>query len=158
MSAGCGLKRDPITRTMKRGFRCAVLWLATLGFVCRLLVPAGYMPAPLEAGSLLQICPTGLHGVELQLAALAGPVHAHAGHGQAQADVPAPHDHAGGTGYDNELCPVGALFASAVAVGEFAAPLLAPEFSRPQSRDRFPAIPLRLLLPQSRAPPSIQAV
>src|SRR5690606_37644470 len=123
--------------------------LALLGFLCRALVPAGFMPAPLADGGPIRFCHGGPAGALLtalieQLSA----EHAHSSHEE-------HHDHtrddASHEGWDR--CPVGTAFAFAFLTADVALPLLPPE-DGPEAGRFDPVLPP--LIPahyQPRAPP-----
>ncbi|MCW8845335.1 MAG: hypothetical protein OQK99_05800 [Gammaproteobacteria bacterium] len=128
-----------------------VVWTAYACFAVRIVVPAGYMPAPLSSGAPFMLCHGGFEG---RLLSALNPPQAH------------HHDHSSqGTGEDPDkqnshaawtLCPIGALFSS-FAVG-VALPALAPvDFlsDPPESLvKKLVAIP-RAWRQQIRAPPSL---
>jgi hypothetical protein len=102
--------------------RHPLLYVAYLALACRLVIPAGFMPAPLADGGPLQLCHGGAAGA--LLAALARQAGA-SGNG----DEHHHHDHdAGGVPPSQhdawEYCPIGAVFASAAIVGESSTPVL----------------------------------
>ena len=96
-----------------------VVWTAYACFAFRIVVPAGYMPAPLSSGAPFMLCHGGFEG--RLLSALNPPRaqhHDHATHGASE--NPGKQDsHAAW-----KLCPIGALFSS-FAVG-VVLPTLAP--------------------------------
>ena len=149
--------------------------LALVGFLCRALVPAGFMPAPLSDGGPFQICHGGAGGALLALLeqgrshesgvdAAAAP-HSH--------DAAAPYeprdgsraaaidDHAA-AGDDHraehegwDRCPVGTAFAFAFVAPD--APLVLPAPPGPLPVDDIAALVLRTLGGDylARAPPRV---
>jgi hypothetical protein len=121
----------------------------SIGLLLQGLVPAGYMPAPLEQGGwLVQLCPDGLPR-SLLASAPAGNDGGHAHHGNHDAAAGAH-----GSGDARDYCPVGSAF-DTVAVGVLAThydraaipPGPAPSGYLP------PRISARLTSAQPRAPP-----
>lgn len=117
--------------------RRALFQLAIVGFLCRALVPAGFMPAPLSEGGPIRFCHGGPAGALLASIAdrrafaaaeradghdARNSIHEHA-HAGADAATDGGHD-AGHEGWDR--CPVGAAFSFAVLAGEVALPLPVP--------------------------------
>lgn len=127
--------------------------LALLGFLCRALVPAGFMPAPLADGGPIRFCHGGPAGALLtalieQRSPETSAEHAHSSHEE-------HHDHtrddASHEGWDR--CPVGTAFAFAFLTADVALPLLPLEHGlEPDRFDRvfLPVIPAHY---QPRAPP-----
>ena len=109
-------------RTIARRTRLALIWLGYLGLACRVLVPAGYMPAPLGQGGPVILCHGGIAGqflASLQTEPTEPDHHAHA-HGEAASGA---HD---GASHDDsgqheawELCPIGSALAAAALTAEF---------------------------------------
>jgi len=133
--------------------------LALIGFLCRALVPVGFMPAPLADGGPIRICHGGASGalfaalLELQ-SANGFEEHAHGdlhGHQQDQQD-----DHDRNANHDGwERCPVGAVFAFAVLVSDFALPLLPLDHVLARSDSNLAVLPALPGHYQARAPPHV---
>jgi len=126
--------------------RSLVLRLAWLGFACRLVVPAGYMPAAPGEGGFIKLCPAGAAGLLVNAAPAA---HAHAGHGNPSST----HDHAGDHNYDTDYCPVGAFFSSAATVPGFELALLPAVSVHAAWLQPVSAATPRFASHQPRAPP-----
>lgn len=119
--------------------RTALLRATCIAFACRLLVPAGYMPAALGEGWPIKLCHQGLP--EHLLGAH------HDGHHQ-------EHDqHDSGEQLLWEHCPFGALLGAALIVGEFS--FVGPDFGVTLwfSRPAGPMLAVDRLTLQPRAPP-----
>jgi hypothetical protein len=140
--------------------RCLIL-LSLLGFACRVLVPAGFMPAMLSDGGPIRICHAGAAGAFFQAFAdyRSGPAghselaHAghHAGSQPAAADQDDKHsgDHAAW-----ERCDIGAVFAYAAIAAEFQLVILELDHANQWIERRYST---PLLLPgtyRARAPPA----
>jgi hypothetical protein len=131
--------------------RAVLLGFACLGFACRLVVPAGYMPAPLAEGAWIRVCPAGRGGEFF-----VPPATDHAGHAHRGEHTPAD-DHAG-HGFSAEYCPTGSLFSTAGAVSTFALSLDHPGSAAP-AEGGFAAVTAPPPLPyRSRAPPLPRSV
>jgi hypothetical protein len=123
--------------------RRPLLYVAYLALACRLVIPAGFMPAPLADGGPLRLCHGGPAGA--LLAALAAQTvpsdeqqDRHHQHGHDSDGGPSPEQH------DQwEHCPIGAVFASAALVGE-------PTVEVLELEHWFVAQPTRILIPSSR--------
>jgi hypothetical protein len=91
--------------------------LLLAAFACRALVPAGFMPAALDAGGPIVVCPGGSAGAVFRLIAERSAA-AHAGHRQ--------HEHAPDDFDAWEFCPVGASLLTAIptAAVDFQLPVL----------------------------------
>ena len=138
--------------------------LAFIGFLCRALVPVGFMPAPLADGGPIRLCHGGAAGalVAALLEQGAAPAaaeqealphshHSHAGDHLAQHD--GQEQNAVHEGW--ERCPVGAAFALAVLASDVALPLLPLEHVLAAS-DSKSSVPRPLAAPyQARAPPRV---
>jgi len=141
------MHRTPAVSRPER-LRAAALRVVLAGFLVRALIPAGFMPAPLDSGGPVVLCHGGLAGAffdrlaearpaaEAQAAgaaqgvphdhqaapdAAAGVGHAHPAH--ADLNAPADDPDAGHTGWEH--CPVGASFAAAPLALEYSIELLA---------------------------------
>lgn len=127
--------------------RSLLVGLAWLGFACRLLVPAGYMPASPEEG-FIKLCPSGVAGALFSAASQVPAVHNHGASPEG-----ATHEHAGEHAYGTEYCPAGVFFSAAVAVPGFDVSILQLQFARPADRESAVAAAPRFLSHQPRAPP-----
>jgi hypothetical protein len=104
---------------MRKGAGRLLIWLAYLGLACRVVVPAGYMPAPLADGGPIVLCHGGAAGQVLsRLGELAG--NHHSEHGDQH------RDHHPDTGEDGsgvhdawEICPLGKVLTAAAITAEF---------------------------------------
>jgi hypothetical protein len=132
--------------------RHVLVKLALIGFLCRVLVPAGFMPAPLADGGPIRFCHGGAAGalltalVEQRSTGDVGASRPHHGdvgqhfHGE---DRRSGGDDSAGEGHDDHVdqdrhsdherganhegwdrCPVGTAFALAALVSDFALPVL----------------------------------
>lgn len=117
------MARKPASR-LKR----LLLGVAYVAFACKLLIPAGYMPAALGAGSLLALCPGNLPVGLLDRAGGRGPHGGPGGHDHHGDDDAGEHDGAAVW----EHCSLGALAATpalasacVVAVTDAAPPSIA---------------------------------
>ncbi len=133
--------------TLLQGVPRMVVWMAYASLVCRLLVPVGYMPAPLSEGGPFVLCHGGYQG-EL-VAYLSSSGHAeHAGH----AEDNAVHD-------VWSYCPTGAASGS-VALASFQPPL--PLAHAPYIPEASPVKPLLAATPPPRqsirAPPNTLSI
>lgn len=129
--------------------------LALIGFLCRALVPVGFMPAPFADGGPIRICHGGTSGALLTALLELRSVseeHAHGDlAGQRLAD-----DHERNANHDGwERCPVGAVFAFAVLVSDFALPLLPLDHVLARGDSNFTVLPAPLGHYQARAPPHV---
>ena len=102
--------------------RRTVIWLAYLGLACRMLIPAGYMPAPLSHGGPVVLCHGGLSGQLLKSLIRPASLHEHA-HGGSSSHAPDGAEHAPG-GSDGqhaawEHCPVGTALAAVALTGDY---------------------------------------
>ena len=96
--------------------------VALLALLLRVLVPTGYMPAALDSGWYLSLCPHGMPD-PAAVAALG-----HAGHGAHHDHTQQGHDHDAAQGPDH--CELGSGFALSAIVAAFASPVaLAPALS-----------------------------
>jgi len=100
--------------------------LALIGFLCRALVPVGFMPAPVADGGPIRVCHGGAAGtllaalLEQRTSGVLGDSHSHADGHHSQPDEPERDlNHEGW-----ERCPIGTTFAFAVLVSDLALPLL----------------------------------
>ncbi|HEX6993062.1 MAG TPA: hypothetical protein VF339_02845 [Gammaproteobacteria bacterium] len=131
--------------------------LALIGFLCRALVPVGFMPAPLADGGPIRICDGGIAGALLaalteQRASAVQPAadtHADAHHSQHD-------DHQRGLDHEGwERCPIGTAFAFAVLAYDLALPLPSLEHVLAEG-ERDVAIPRALPSHyHARAPPLV---
>ncbi len=136
MRAGAGLRG--VGGWLLRGVACAAVGT-------KFLIPLGYMPGPLAAGSPLQLCDAGFHLVVHGHEPMAHAGHAeHAGH----------HDHGDKT---TELqwkhCPSGALAAAGAIPVEYRLELPPRESERPALTAARPVTTRRFAAFRSRAPP-----
>jgi|GEM_PF-2084858 hypothetical protein len=142
--------------------------LALIGFLCRALVPVGFMPAPVADGGPFRLCHGGAAGA--LVAALLGqastsfaaddyaheyahsdPRHSH----HAGVDHAAPDDRQNANHEGWERCPIGAVLAFAVIASDFALPLLTLDHVLAGS-DFSASIPRPLSTSyQARAPPHV---
>jgi len=117
--------------------RRALILTTYLAFACRLMIPAGYMPAALGEGGPVTLCPMGLP---------AGLLPEHSGH---------HHDGGESRGADLlwEYCPVGALADTASTVPHIVFHL--PVFQEVRPGELEPTSVVSRPLPgfRSRAPP-----
>jgi hypothetical protein len=118
------------THTIRRQRpRARFLRLTLAGFVCRALIPLGFMPASLADGGPVVVCHGGAAGAffeALAEARHAGGGHVHDAGGADHADhgSHAPDDAAGADHTGWERCPVGAAYAGAPLSHEFSLSLL----------------------------------
>jgi hypothetical protein len=114
----------------------------------KFLIPVGYMPGPLAAGSPVQLCDAGFY-----VPAHAHDHAAHAGHGAHQ-EQRGQHDHGKKT---DELkwkhCPSGALAAAGAIPVEYRLDLPPGEAERLPLRDAGRVTRARFTAFRSRAPP-----
>jgi hypothetical protein len=122
--------------------RHPLLYVAYLALACRLVIPAGFMPAPLADGGPLQLCHGGPAGALFAaLAATAAPSDSQHEHHHHDRD-----DDGGATPTEHDAwqyCPVGAVFAFAALVGEPSVDVLGLVHA-------FAAQPTRILVSSSR--------
>lgn len=146
-----------------QGIRRTLISLAVLGLASRVFVPAGFMPAPLDEGWPIKICPSVLSGDALifgtrgPAGSVAGHHARHDPHRQHESPDPAPHEHhsSGEEGAPHNLCPVGAFFASSALLESGEALVFAPEIvHQTASADSQPAKLAPVAGPQPRGPPS----
>jgi len=131
--------------------------LALFGFLCRALVPVGFMPAPLADGGPIRVCHGGAAGLlfaallEQRSSASETAHDSHAdGHHSEHDDPDRDLNHEGW-----ERCPVGATFAFAVLVADLTLPLLPLEHVLAAGEPDV-AIPRTLpSLYHARAPPLV---
>lgn len=102
------MKTKKLNRT-----RRALIWAVYLGLACRVLIPAGYMPAPLDEGGPFKPCPSGLSGRIFENHGEQFAEHL-SGHGNATLD-----DHIAW-----ELCPTGIVLESFALTPEVTTPAL----------------------------------
>lgn len=137
--------------------RHVLVKLALIGFLCRALVPAGFMPAPIADGGPIRFCHGGAAGALLtallsQRSSLAEE-HAHAGdhgHGQHEDDH---RDHVKHEAWDR--CPVGTAFAFAALTADFSLPLLSLEHDFEPVVAGPPVAGVVLAHYRARAPPLV---
>ena len=112
-----------------------------LAFACRLMMPAGYMPAAWDEGGPVSLCPMGLP---------AGLMPEHSGH---------HHDGDGSPGTELlwEYCPVGALADTASIVPEFLFHIPIFQQVRPAELEPGSFVTVSHLGFRSRAPPLLVA-
>jgi hypothetical protein len=134
--------------------RRPLFYVVYLALACRLLVPAGFMPAPLAEGGPLRLCPGGAAGALLEALA-AGDVASSAQHDTRHRHH--GHDNNGGKApeqYDPwQYCPVGAVFASATLVGESSTTVLELEHFFAARTARILVSLARTGVYRARAPP-----
>jgi hypothetical protein len=135
--------------------RHPLLYVAYLALACRLVIPAGFMPASLADGGPLRLCLGGPAGALLQaLAAQAGASreqheqHHHHDHDNEGGATPAEHD-------PWQYCPVGAVFASAALVGESSVDVLEPDHFFVDQPTRILVSSSRTGAYRARAPPLV---
>jgi hypothetical protein len=111
----------------------------------KFLIPVGYMPGPLSAGSPVQLCDGGFQV----------PVHAHDHAAHAGHDAHhAQHDHGDKTGeLQWKHCPSGALAAAGAIPVEYRLDLPPAESERVSLRDVGHVTQARFIAFRSRAPP-----
>lgn len=131
------------------------LWAAYACLVCRLLVPVGYMPAPLSEGGPFVLCHGGYQGELIRYLSSGNNEHsAHAAHAAVNggADDELSHD-------SWSYCSISASSAS-VTLTTFQPPL--PLAYAPYTPDAAPVKPLLTVAPPPRqsirAPPSTLSV
>lgn len=133
-----------------------------LGFICRALIPAGFMPAAIGAGGPIAVCHGGLAGAFFRQIAedrgghgahgfAHGDADSHAGH-QAPDTAGAAPDQASHEAWEH--CPIGAAFGPAAVGGEFAPDLLTLEHELEPVEPARPAAFLPVSSYRARAPPS----
>jgi len=144
--------------------------LALIGFLCRALVPAGFMPAPLSDGGPIRLCHGGQAGAAFALLENARAVESASSHEQhAPADVGHDAHHASHASGDHDAagkdqraahegwdrCPVGAAFAFAFIAAD--APLAEPAQAEPVALDESVTLVVRELAEGylARAPPRV---
>jgi hypothetical protein len=138
-----------------RSPRHPLLFVAYLALACRLVIPAGFMPASLADGGPLRLCHGGPAGALLEaLAAQAVPSEkqheAHHQHGHDADGGPAPEQH------DQwEHCPIGAVFASAALIGDSSVDVLELEHSFVAQSTRILISSSRTGAYRARAPPLV---
>jgi Protein of unknown function (DUF2946) len=116
--------------------RKSLLALTAVAVACKLLIPIGYMPAPISGGAPLMFCPDATAAVSLHARA-----HHREGHGK------------GGSELKWDHCPYGALAKSAPISITLAAPI-APGAATPVPVLREPVrTGIRLAAFRARAPP-----
>lgn len=139
--------------------------LVVLGFLCRALIPAGFMPAAIGAGGPVVVCHGGLAGEFFRrleeakggtaaATASAASYGEHAPHG-AHPGSGAPDDNSPAAVHEGwEYCPFGATFGTALLAGDVAPALLIPgqalEFVEPALPVPFPPVTSY----RARAPPA----
>ena len=132
---------DPAVLRRRRPWHRPACWLAALAVLLRVLVPGGFMPAPVAAGTLVLVLCTGQGPVTLQVDDAGTPV--------------APHNDPTGKLVDHHPCPYAGLSAGPVPP---ATPMRAPAtFRCPASGDigaaQCLARPPAGLPPPATAPP-----
>lgn len=133
--------------------RRLLIWLTYLGFACRVLIPAGYMPAPFAEGGPIILCHGGLTGKVFE-----GFAHQH----DHRLDVHDGSDsdaHHGGIDESDgqhaawELCPVGSALSAFAVTADFELHVLS--LSQPISPSESPALIASVVTKSywARAPP-----
>src|SRR5690554_1121859 len=163
--------------------RRVIFRLALVGFLCRALVPAGFMPAPLSEGGPIRLCHGGAAGALLELLDAARSADAEDPRSTGDAGASASHEHHAaadfgrdehrvshaaeigdhGAGGDDhrathegwDRCPVGTAFAFAFVASD--PPLVLPAPPGPLPVDDIAALVLRTLGGDylARAPPRV---
>jgi len=131
--------------------------LALFGFLCRALVPVGFMPAPLADGGPIRVCHGGAAGtllaalLEQRTSTVLTEAGSHADGHHSQHDEPRRDlNHEGW-----ERCPVGTAFAFAVLTSDLSLPLLPLEHVLAEGE---PDLAIPRTLPShyhARAPPLV---
>ena len=132
--------------------RLALIALVSLGLAGRILVPAGFMPAPLGDGWPIKLCP-GVPGNEFLLGAAAE----HGGHHDSHhgSDHGGHHgDHGPDERGDRNPCPVGSVFSSAALMGSEDPPITLPRGMEALPAITVPVTGTSTTSAQPRAPPS----
>jgi hypothetical protein len=104
--------------------RQSLVRFAAVVFVCRALIPVGFMPAPFGEGGPVVLCHGGLAGAFFRGLAEARSTNAHSHMADHSAGMASEHPHADeeadATHDAWEHCPIGAAFSAAAAPQEFA--------------------------------------
>jgi hypothetical protein len=153
-----GLSGRMAVRTIARRTRLALIWLGYLGLACRMLVPAGYMPAPLGQGGPVILCHGGIAGEffkSLRTERADADHHAHHGDASSGSHDVASHDDGSGQHEAWELCPIGSALAAVALTGEFALQTLELDEPAPAVEPAPFATTLLARAYWARAPPSI---
>jgi hypothetical protein len=147
MSIGRAVSSNP----SRNARRALLLGLVYLALACRLVIPAGYMPAPLGQGGPIMLCPGGFFGAA---PSVRDDLHAgHHGDHHAHGEEQSGSEHAGW-----EHCPVGSIFAAAALTSSVDLPVLALRHVL-QPLEPARAIASIATQPyQARAPPSIPSI
>jgi hypothetical protein len=124
--------------------------LAYFALACRLVIPAGYMPAPLDQGGPIMLCPGGLFG-----GVPVASEDAHTSHGDqhSHGDDSSESGHAGW-----EHCPVGSILAAAALTSVAELPTLALQHVLLPAEHAGEIESLTTRAYQARAPPSIPSI
>jgi hypothetical protein len=141
-----GIFRDDVTLQVRTAARRKLIGLLLLGLAVRIVMPAGYMPAPIGEGGPFVPCPGGLSGALFLVdhGSGSGTHHSH-GTGDA-ADADASTD-------VWEFCPFGAVFGSAVLVNDSYSALPVVQQGAPPAHRRLPVSLPELRPFHARAPP-----
>jgi hypothetical protein len=134
-----------MTTKLSKLNRNSLFGLLFLGLAVRVVMPAGYMPAPIGEGGPFVLCPAGLVGAPFWLPAEEG-VHTHADHAD---------DEVNQAGIW-EFCRFGAVFGSSVLVSDVAISVPSPKADAPAEDYFSVASPFSIRILRARGPPQYQ--
>lgn len=140
-------------KTLSRSAQRSLIGLIYLGLACRVLIPTGYMPAPLSEGGPIVLCPSGIPAALLGIAGYRASEHHNGGSGAGD-----EHDPNGGEFNAWGSCTFGAAPGVFVPVSEYLLTLSTLGHAPPHGGPESIVLILLAASYQARAPPSAQII